>query len=89
MRVTERGFLAMARRMKRLAAECCNGRMVAALEGGYDLKALADSGREVIDELGREADEPIAPARAIDDGARVIPILQRAQYFHDEFWQFP
>ena len=96
MRVTERGFLAMARRMKRLAAECCNGRMVAALEGGYDLKALADSGREVIDELGREADEPITPAPSIDagargsaaNGARILPILQRAHYFHDEFWKF-
>jgi acetoin utilization deacetylase AcuC-like enzyme len=94
--VTERGFLAMARRMKRLAAECCNGRMVAALEGGYDLKALADSGREVIDELGREADEPITPAPSIDagargsaaNGARILPILQRAHYFHDEFWKF-
>ena len=85
MRVTERGFLAMARRMKRLAAECCGGRMVAALEGGYDLKALADSGREVIDELGREADEPIVP---VVNGARVIPIIQRAQYFHDQFWKF-
>jgi acetoin utilization deacetylase AcuC-like enzyme len=85
MRVTERGFAAMARRMKRLAAECCGGRMVAALEGGYDLKALADSGREVIDELGREADEPIAP---VADGMRVIPIIERAQYFHEQFWKF-
>ena len=85
MRVTERGCLAMTRRLKRLAAECCGGRMVAALEGGYDLKALADSGREVIDELGREADEPIVP---VVNGARVIPIIQRAQYFHDQFWKF-
>jgi acetoin utilization deacetylase AcuC-like enzyme len=85
MRVTERGFLAMARRMKRLAAECCNGRIVAALEGGYDLKALADSGREVIDELGREPDEPITPAPAC---ARILPMLQRAHYFHDDFWKF-
>jgi acetoin utilization deacetylase AcuC-like enzyme len=85
MRVTERGFLAMARRMKRLAAECCNGRMVAALEGGYDLKALADSGREVIDELGREADEPMPPVPAC---ARILPILQRARYFHEQLWRF-
>ncbi len=85
MRVTEQGFVAMARRMKRLAAECCAGRMVAALEGGYDLKALADSGRDVIDELGRDDDEPVAGAI---DGDRVIPIIQRAQYFHDQFWKF-
>jgi hypothetical protein len=73
--------------MRRLAAECCNGRMVAVLEGGY-LKALADSGREVIDKLGRAADEPIGPANVIGDGARVLPIIQRAHYFHDPFWQF-
>ena len=56
-----------------------------ALEGGYDLKALADSGREVIEELGRADDEPIAPAA---DGVRVIPVVERAQYFHDQFWKF-
>ena len=59
MRVTEQGFVAMARRLKRLATECCQGRMALALEGGYDLQALAGSAREVIEELGREADEPI------------------------------
>jgi acetoin utilization deacetylase AcuC-like enzyme len=84
MRVTEQGFLAMTRRMKRLAAECCGGRVVAALEGGYDLKALADSGRAVIDELGREDDESI---ERVDEGARVIPIIERAQYFHEQFWK--
>ena len=59
--------------------------MVVALEGGYDLQALADSGRSVIEELGREADEPLAPA---DDGARVIPIIERAQYFLSRYWKF-
>lgn len=84
MRVTESGFLAMARRLKRLAAECCSGRLVAALEGGYDLKALADSGRAVIEELGRADDEPITPAA---DGVRVLPIIERARYFHGQFWK--
>jgi hypothetical protein len=72
------------------------GQMVAALEGGYNLKALADSGREVIDKLGRAADEPIAPAPTSGDaargaaghGARILPIIQRAHYFHAPFWQF-
>src|SRR5690242_18331941 len=32
MRVTENGFAALARRVKRIAAECCQNRMVAALE---------------------------------------------------------
>jgi acetoin utilization deacetylase AcuC-like enzyme len=64
MRVTEPGFAAMARRLKALAAECCQGRMALVLEGGYDLQALASSVHDVIEELGRGADEPIeAPVR--------------------------
>ena len=84
MRVTERGFLAMTRRMKRLAAESCGGRLVAALEGGYDLKALVDSGRAVIEELGCADDEPITLA---ENGVRVVPVIERARYFHEEFWR--
>jgi acetoin utilization deacetylase AcuC-like enzyme len=84
MRVTEAGFAAMARRVKRLAAECCEGRMVAALEGGYDLRALTDSGRMVIDEMGRNPDEPDFPP---GDGGRVIPIIQRSHYFLSPYWK--
>jgi acetoin utilization deacetylase AcuC-like enzyme len=85
MRVTEAGFAALARRVKRLAAECCEGRMVAALEGGYDLRALTDSGRMVIDEMGREADEPDPP---VGDGDRMVPIVERSQYFLAPYWKF-
>jgi acetoin utilization deacetylase AcuC-like enzyme len=83
MRVTEAGFGAMARRVKRLAAECCGGKMVAALEGGYDLEAIAASGRAVIDEFGRDADEPI---RRADRGDRVMPMIERASHNVGRFW---
>jgi acetoin utilization deacetylase AcuC-like enzyme len=85
MQVTEAGFAALAQRVKRLAAECCGGRMAAALEGGYDLQALADSGRSVLEEMGREVDEPLALA---DDGARVMPIVERSHYFLARYWKF-
>jgi acetoin utilization deacetylase AcuC-like enzyme len=81
MRVTEEGFAAMTRRLKRLAAEVCGGRLAAVLEGGYDLQALADSGRAVVDELGRDADEFI---ESIEGPNRAAPIIQRALYFRDQ-----
>lgn len=84
MRVTENGFQAITRRINRLAAECCEGRVVAALEGGYDLKALADSGQAVIEEMGRYADEPIAAA---SDGDRVMPIIERARNARTPSWK--
>jgi acetoin utilization deacetylase AcuC-like enzyme len=83
MQVTDAGFAAMARRVKRLAAECCGGKIVAALEGGYDLEAIAESGRAVIDEFGRDADEPIG-----DDGGgdRVMPMIEQAAQNVGRFW---
>jgi len=84
MRITEGGFLAMTRRLQRLADECCEGKIVAALEGGYDLHALAQCGRSVIDELGRDGDEHVAAAK---DGERAQPIIQRAHYFLKDRWQ--
>jgi len=84
MRITEDGFLAMTQRLQRLADECCEGRMVAALEGGYDLQALAKCGRSVIDELGKDGDQYIIAAK---DGGRAQPIIQRASYFLRDYWQ--
>jgi acetoin utilization deacetylase AcuC-like enzyme len=83
MRITEAGFLAMTRRLQHLADECCEGKMVAALEGGYDLRALAECGRTVIDELGRDGDEQVTAAK---DGQRAQPIIQRARYFLKDYW---
>ena len=41
MRVTHAGFAAMARRLRYAADTHANGRIVAVLEGGYDLDGLA------------------------------------------------
>jgi acetoin utilization deacetylase AcuC-like enzyme len=82
-RLTEAGFAAMARRVKRLAAECCGGKIVAALEGGYDLEAIAESGRAVIDEFGRDADEPILPG---DGGDRAMPMIEQAAQNVGRYW---
>jgi acetoin utilization deacetylase AcuC-like enzyme len=41
MRVSEAGFAGMTRLLVQVADACCPGRLVFALEGGYDLAALA------------------------------------------------
>lgn len=43
MKMTTDGFAEMTRKVKALAEETCGGRLVSALEGGYDLDALAES----------------------------------------------
>jgi acetoin utilization deacetylase AcuC-like enzyme len=49
MRATERGFAAMCSSLRDLASECCGGKLVLVLEGGYDLEALAGSVRACLE----------------------------------------
>ena len=83
MRVSEAGFTAMARRMTTLAAEYCGGKIVAILEGGYDLQALAGGARAVIEEFGRDA-ETVVPA---PPSARGAPVVDRARHFLSPYWK--
>jgi len=48
MEVSTRGFGLFTERLCAVADETCGGRIVLALEGGYDLDALADSVRETV-----------------------------------------
>jgi acetoin utilization deacetylase AcuC-like enzyme len=51
MRVTHAGFAAMARRLRRAADSSAGGRLVAVLEGGYDLDGLSGGMTAVLREL--------------------------------------
>ncbi len=64
MRLTARQFARLTARVAAVAKECCLGRLVATVEGGYDLEALATSLRGVIDVLSRSAapEDLAAPA---------------------------
>jgi len=77
MRVSHAGFAAMARRLRRAADRWAGGRIVAVLEGGYDLDGLGGGMTATLDALtGATPDAaPIAPlppgdrlARAAIDG---------------------
>jgi acetoin utilization deacetylase AcuC-like enzyme len=83
MRVTENGFTAMARRMTSLAAEFCDGKLVAILEGGYDLTGLAEGARAVIEEFGRDDERSTQEIK----GDRAIPIVDRARHFLAPYWE--
>ena len=47
----------MTLELRRVAEECCEGRIAAVTEGGYDLRALADSLNAVIGALAAEHTE--------------------------------
>lgn len=51
MRVTPEGFSAMARILLNIADACCQGRLVAVLEGGYHIQGLTKSVKCVLEEM--------------------------------------
>jgi len=62
MEVSEQGFASLARLVLRTARDLCDDRVVAVLEGGYDLEGLARSVGAVLDEMrGDRLAEPVSP----------------------------
>jgi acetoin utilization deacetylase AcuC-like enzyme len=59
MRLTAGGFAAMTMELRRVAEECCGGRMAMVMEGGYDFLALTESLRAVVSVLS--LDRAVAP----------------------------
>jgi acetoin utilization deacetylase AcuC-like enzyme len=65
MRVSTAAFGAMTRDLRAVAEECCRGRIVAAVEGGYDLHALGTSLDGAIDALAGPAQPADWPSSGI------------------------
>ena len=66
MRATEPGFAAMTMALRRVADECCKGRLALVTEGGYDLRALEGSLDAVVQTLSGAASAPKWPTAATD-----------------------
>jgi acetoin utilization deacetylase AcuC-like enzyme len=61
MRLTSRAFGAMTADLRKVAEDCCDGRMVLVTEGGYDLLGLETSLEAAIEALA--GDDPEAASR--------------------------
>jgi acetoin utilization deacetylase AcuC-like enzyme len=71
MRLTPAGFAAVMGSCVRTAGGSAAGRVVVALEGGYDLGGIAESAAAVVERLLGDAPEP-APLRPSDTSARLV-----------------
>jgi acetoin utilization deacetylase AcuC-like enzyme len=85
MRLSTAAFTAMTLDLRRVAEECCRGRIVSLTEGGYDLQALAASLDAVI---GAHAGES-APARWPESGiasSRGDESVAHVRHVMSPFW---
>ncbi len=82
MDITAQGFAALTHELMVLAQDLCEGRLLVALEGGYDLQALASGTREVLGRLSGAVKKP-----ALEGGASP-QLLQELAPALDHFRQF-
>ncbi len=83
MRVTENGFAAMADSLLAIAREHASGRLIAGLEGGYDVDALSASVEMVLRRFAGDA--ATGPTPTADDG-RFGEVLARVFAAQSDFW---
>jgi acetoin utilization deacetylase AcuC-like enzyme len=86
MGVTTNGFAYMTRMLVDLAAEICNGRLLLALEGGYNLSGLRDGVTACLSELlGEKGVEDVALGE-IERGSSPLIALERAIEVAKKHW---
>ncbi|MCB2145579.1 MAG: histone deacetylase [Deltaproteobacteria bacterium] len=87
MKVTPEGFAGMTRVLLDIAAQCCRGKLVMTLEGGYNLEALRDSMREVLGEMSGRRTTDIRSIIASADPRKTAYVIWRVKHVHRKYWK--
>lgn len=84
MRLSLTGYAHLTRELIRMAETCCSGRIVFALEGGYNLDALGHGVRNVAHALLGDdlVSDPLGPAPHVTD-RDIRPLIERVRAAHN------
>jgi acetoin utilization deacetylase AcuC-like enzyme len=91
MAVTEQGYASMARQLVDLAGEVCDGRLLVALEGGYNLRGLRDGVLAVLGELSGNKECPgkvdEETLQAIVGSDREVAVIEQVRNIAKRYWK--
>jgi acetoin utilization deacetylase AcuC-like enzyme len=87
MRVTSGGFGGLTRSILTTADQCCGGKVVMSLEGGYELQALANSVKAVLREMSGLQVTDIENMTAGADSRMLAYLLWRVRRSHGQCWK--
>lgn len=87
MRVTSEGFAGLTRSVLTTSDQCCGGKVVMTLEGGYDLEALKDSVKAVLRELSGVQTTDINRITAGVDAKMLAYLMWRVRRSHGRYWK--
>ncbi|MFH2013258.1 MAG: histone deacetylase [Pseudomonadota bacterium] len=89
MDVTPKGFARLTRLLLEIADQCCQGRIIFALEGGYNLEGLKESVKVVLKELKGDSILTEEEVNYKDTtSSSVNPVIDRVVGIHKDFWEF-
>jgi len=88
MKVTEQGYAYLTNIILEIAEKVCKGKVVAILEGGYDLGALRKSVKTVIETLYKGfEDTEKNKINKMKPHASTLQILEDVKAHYNEFWK--
>ncbi len=87
MNVTPEGFAGITRFLMNLADECCGGKLVYTLEGGYSIEGQTESVKAVLEELADIKKTDISEILARANKSIVDFAIKPALDIHREFWK--
>ena len=87
MRVTPAGFAGLTRSVMEIAGECCGGKVVLTLEGGYDLHGQKDSVKAVLKELSGLSHTEISDIMAQADPRALDAATEQAIEVQSRYWK--
>ncbi|MFZ5775121.1 MAG: histone deacetylase [Thermodesulfobacteriota bacterium] len=88
MTVTKEGFAYLARVLAELAEELCGGRLVLALEGGYNLAGIREGMLATLAEMAGRSLLPAASEARLRQAAPPLIALERAVAAAKKYWTF-
>ncbi len=87
MKMTSAGFAGLTRSLMEIADICCGGKLVLSLEGGYNVKALADSVKAVLNELSDITVCRVPELAARAKRRKLDYAIHRSTHVHRQFWK--
>ncbi len=86
MKVTEKGFAWLSRVLLDLAAQCCNGKILFCLEGGYNLTGLKEGTAAVIKECAGSSILSKKDISTLSEADTLTPTASQALDIQKRYW---
>jgi acetoin utilization deacetylase AcuC-like enzyme len=87
MNVTPTGFAGLTRAIMDIADECCQGKVVLTLEGGYDLEGQRESVKHVLNELAGLSKTDTKAIMAAAEAEILDYLVERVKKTQRQYWK--